>query len=123
MAAVKEPFSVNPNFANKHLYTPVIGHGETLYLAGRTSWNAPEPEDIKAATKFVLDGLEAELKNVGSSMEKVLKVVVYLRDIEDYDGMNAMYEGRFGAVPPARTTVEAKLPRKSIVGVDITAYR
>ncbi len=119
----KEPFSVNPKFPNAHIYTPAVALENLLFLAGKTSWNAPDPEDIRGATKFVLDNIEAELKHAGSSMEQVLKVVVYLRDISDYDAMNEVYVGRFGANPPARTTVESKLPRNSIVGIDVTAYR
>jgi enamine deaminase RidA (YjgF/YER057c/UK114 family) len=41
----------------------------------------------------------------------------------DYDAVNEIYIGRFGTQPPARTTVEAKLPRNSLVGIDVTAYR
>ena len=53
--------------------------------------------DIKAHTKHVLDEIEKRLLSVGSSMEKVLKVNVYLNDLKDYAGMNEAYLGRFGA--------------------------
>ncbi len=90
--------------------------------SGKTSWIAPEPENVAAATTYLLDQVEKELLHAGSSMEKVLKVVVYLRDINDYVAMNEAYVGRFGKNPPARTTIEAKLPRNSVVGFDVTAY-
>jgi enamine deaminase RidA (YjgF/YER057c/UK114 family) len=56
-------------------------------------------------TKAVLDKIEEELKKAGSSMDKVLKVNVYLHDLRDYDAMNEAYRGRFGDNPPVRTTV------------------
>jgi enamine deaminase RidA (YjgF/YER057c/UK114 family) len=114
--------SASPSFNNAHIYTPAVQYENLLFLAGKTSWAASEPEDIRIATKFVLDGIEKELKHAGSSMEKVLKAVVYLRSMDDYDAMNEIYVGRFGAKPPARTTLQSGLPRNSIVGIDVTAY-
>ena len=61
--------------------------------------------DIRAHTARVLDLMEESLKSAGSSMDKVLKVTVYLTDMKDYDGMNETYLGRFGPEPPVRTTV------------------
>jgi enamine deaminase RidA (YjgF/YER057c/UK114 family) len=40
-------------------------------------------------------------------MEKVLKCNVYLNGLKDYDGMNEVFRGRFGAEPPVRTTIGA----------------
>ena len=63
--------------------------------------------DIKAHTKFVLDELKKSLERAGSSMEKVLKVNVYLNDLKDYDGMNEVFRGSFGPEPGVRTTIAA----------------
>ncbi len=114
--------AINPNHANAAIYTPAVVFGNTVYLAGKTSWIAPKPENVRAATSYLLDEVEKELLHAGSSMEKVLKVVVYLRDMNDYAAMNEAYVGRFGSNPPARTTLETKLPRNSVVGFDVTAY-
>ena len=74
-------------------------------------------------TKSVLDQLEAELTKAGSSMDKVLKVNVYLHDLEDYAGMNEIFRGRFGPNPPVRTTIAAYggIPGKSLVEIDCIA--
>ena len=59
------------------------------------------------------------------SMEKVLKVSVFLNDIEDYKGMNDVYQGRFGKNPPVRTTVavaKGGVPGNSLVEMDCIAY-
>jgi 2-iminobutanoate/2-iminopropanoate deaminase len=53
------------------------------------------PGDIKVHTTAVLDKIEEELKKAGSSMDKVLKVNVYLHDRRDYDEMSEAYRGRF----------------------------
>ena len=72
-----------------------------------------------------LPALEEELIKAGSSMEKVLKVNVYLNDIADYKGMNEAYKGRFGNQPPVRTTVavaKGGVPGDSLVEMDCIAY-
>lgn len=95
-------------------------HNGLVYIAGK---GYHEPGDITLHTTKVLDAVEAELKKAGSSMDKVLKVNVYLADLADYDGMNAAYRGRFGANPPVRTTVATYggVPGKSLVEIDCIA--
>jgi 2-iminobutanoate/2-iminopropanoate deaminase len=79
--------------------------------------------DIKAQTTRVLEQIEESLKVAGSSMDKVLKVNVYLSDMKDYAGMNEAYIGRFGPEPPVRTTVAvAAIPDRSLVEIDCIAY-
>ena len=91
-----------------------------VFVAGKGEHG---PGDIAVHTKSVLDQLEAELKKAGSSMEKVLKVNVYLHDMRDFEGMNAVYRGRFGAKPPVRTTIAAfgGIPGQSLVEMDCIA--
>ena len=57
-------------------------------------------------------------------MDKVLKVNVYLSDLKDYDAMNKVYEGRWGDIPPVRTTVAPAggIPGNSLVEIDCIAY-
>ena len=73
--------------------------GGLVYIAGK---GAHFQGDIKSHTDHVLKELEKELAKAGSSMEKVLKVNVYLNDIADYKGMNDVFRGRFGKNPPVR---------------------
>ena len=67
--------------------------------------------------------LEKELVKHGSSMDKVLKVNVYLHDLNDYHAMNKVYRGRFGDHPPVRTTVATYggVPGNSLVEIDCIA--
>ncbi|RMG27406.1 MAG: RidA family protein [Bacteroidetes bacterium] len=102
------------------LFSSAIVYGDLLFLAGK---GAHFEGDIKAHTKHVLDALEKELIKHGSSMEKVLKVNVYLHDLADYHAMNEMYRGRFGEKPPVRTTVATYggVPGDSLVEIDCIA--
>jgi 2-iminobutanoate/2-iminopropanoate deaminase len=121
--ATREFFSATNPSPNAPIYTPAVAFGNLVFLAGKTSWNAPDPTDIKSCVKHVLDEIEKELVNAGSSMEQVLKVTVYLRNIDDWAELNEVYVGRFGANPPARTTVAAILPKESRVEIDVIAHR
>lgn len=103
------------------LFSGAVKHGNTLYIAGKGAHVAPF--EIKAHTEIVLQELEKELKRNGSSMEKVLKVNVYLADLADYKGMNEVFRGRFGKNPPVRTTVATYggVPGNSLVEMDCIA--
>lgn len=109
------------NFQDVPLFSGHVKHGGLVYIAGK---GAHFDGDIKAHTDHVLKELEAELKKAGSSMDKVLKVNVYLNDIADYTAMNEVYKGRFGKNPPVRTTVavaKGGVPGDSLVEIDCIA--
>jgi 2-iminobutanoate/2-iminopropanoate deaminase len=106
----------------KPLFSGIVTFGDLVFIAGV---GAHVEGDIKSHTKIVLDELEARLKEGGSSMEKVLKVNVYLNDLKDYKAMNEVFLGRFGAEPPVRTTIAAAggIPGNSLVEIDCIAHR
>lgn len=103
------------------LFNGAVSYGNLLFIAGK---GAHYPGDIKEHTKTVLDEIERELKNAGSSMDKVLKCNVYLHDLKDYAQMNEVFKGRFGDEPPVRTTIAAAggIPGNSLVEIDVIAY-
>ena len=103
------------------LFSPAVTYGNLLFISGI---GAHFEGDIKAHTKHVLDEVEKKLVAAGSSMEKVLKVNVYLNDLKDYAGMNEMFLGRFGPDPGVRTTIAAAggIPGNSLVEIDCIAY-
>jgi 2-iminobutanoate/2-iminopropanoate deaminase len=102
------------------LFSSAVSLGNLLFLSGV---GAHFEGDIKAHTKHVLDEIQKQLEACGSSMDKVLKAQVYLADLKDYQGMNEVFKGRFGAEPPVRTTVSvAGVPGKSLVEIDVIAY-
>jgi 2-iminobutanoate/2-iminopropanoate deaminase len=110
-------------FQNVPLFSGHTKFGNLIFIAGKGAHVAPF--EIKAHTEIVLKALEEELKLAGSSMEKVLKVNVYLNDIADFQGMNEVFKGRFGSMPPVRTTVavaKGGVPGDSLVEMDCIAY-
>jgi 2-iminobutanoate/2-iminopropanoate deaminase len=97
--------------------------GNMVFIAGVGAH--VEPFEIKAHTEIVLKELEKQLIKAGSSMEKVLKVSVFLDDIANWAPMNEVYAGRFGKNPPVRTTVavaKGGVPGNSLVEMDCIAY-
>jgi reactive intermediate/imine deaminase len=75
---------------------------------------------IDVQTEQALENLRAVLAEAGAGMEDVLKVTVFLDDIDDFDEMNATYETFFEDEPPARSAVAVhELPKG--VGVEIEA--
>jgi 2-iminobutanoate/2-iminopropanoate deaminase len=104
------------------LYSLELSVGNLVFVSGKGA-GVDAKDDIKAQTKRVLDLIEESLKTAGSSMDKVLKVNVYLADMKDYAGMNEAYLGRFGSDPPVRTTVAiSSLPDRSLVEIDCIAH-
>lgn len=110
-------------FQDVPLFSSSTKLGNMIFLAGIGAH--VEPFEIKAHTEIVLKEMEKQLIKAGSSMEKVLKVSVFLNDIEDYKGLNEVYKGRFGKNPPVRTTVavaKGGVPGNSLVEMDCIAY-
>lgn len=103
------------------LFSSAVSYGNLLFLAGV---GAHFKGTVEEHTKHVLDELEKTLLAAGSSMEKVLKVNVYLNDINDWARMNTVYAGRWGSIPPVRTTVAPAggIPGNSLVEIDLIAY-
>ncbi|MEO6912348.1 MAG: RidA family protein [Edaphobacter sp.] len=108
--------------AKKPLFSSAVSYNGMLFLAGV---GAHFKGTVQEHTKHVLDELEKNLINAGSSMDKVLRVNVYLNDLKDYDAMNSVYAtGNWGMVPPVRTTIAAAggIPGNSLVEIDCIAF-
>ena len=78
--------------------------------------------DTAVQTERVLQNLKAVLEACGSSLERVVKTTVYLKDMGQFARMNEVYSRYFGEKPPARATVEvARLPKDVMVEIDCIA--
>lgn len=119
-AAQKEAFNVQ-TLDDVPLFSGSTKLGNLVFVAGK---GYHKEGDIRVHTDEVLKELERELIKAGSSMEKVLKVSVFLHDLNDYKAMNEVYKGRFGSKPPVRTTVAVYggVPGDSLVEMDCIAY-
>jgi enamine deaminase RidA (YjgF/YER057c/UK114 family) len=105
------------------LYSPELSFGNLVFVSGKGA-GKDFKGDIKAHTARVLELIEESLKIAGSSMEKVLKVNVYLTDMNNFGGMNEVYVNRFGPEPPVRTTVAVvAIPDGSLVEIDCVAFK
>jgi 2-iminobutanoate/2-iminopropanoate deaminase len=78
--------------------------------------------DVSAQTDRVLKNLAAILRASGSSLEKVLRCTVFLKNMGEFAAMNEVYGRYFKQSPPARSTVEvARLPKDVLVEIDVIA--
>ena len=78
--------------------------------------------DVAVQTERVLKNLEAVLGAAGSSLDRVVRTTVYLKDLANFARMNEVYARFFTVAPPARSTVEvARLPRDVQVEIDVIA--
>ncbi|HET6948640.1 MAG TPA: Rid family detoxifying hydrolase [bacterium] len=79
-------------------------------------------QDIKTQTRRALDNIQAILAAAGSSLDRVVKCTVFLKDMNDFGPMNEEYGSYFKELPPARSTFQvAKLPRDALVEIEAIA--
>lgn len=79
-------------------------------------------QDIKTQTRRVMENVKAILEGAGTSLGKVVKCTVFLKDMNDFGPMSEEYGSYFKELPPARTTVQAaKLPRDALIEIDVIA--
>ncbi len=107
-------------------YSQAIRAGGLLYLAGQIALDPSTGQflggDIKTQTRRVLQNLSAVLEAAGSSMDRVVKTTVFLKDMNDFGPMNEEYGSFFKELPPARSTVQAaRLPRDGLVEIEVIA--
>ncbi len=96
-----------------------VRHGDTVYTMGHVA--RTRDGDIRAQTKDVLERIDATLAEMGTDKSKLLSVTIYLSDISNFAGMNAVWDAWVdGPNAPARTTVEARLAAPELL-VEMTA--
>jgi 2-iminobutanoate/2-iminopropanoate deaminase len=77
---------------------------------------------ITAQTRQVLENLKAVLEAGGSSLDRVVKATVFLKNMADFAAMNDVYAQYLGSAKPARSTVAvAELPRGALIEIDLVA--
>jgi 2-iminobutanoate/2-iminopropanoate deaminase len=98
----------------------VVGH--MLYTSGQIALRPDgslEEGDVTAQTKQVMANLSAIIQQAGGQLNKVVKTTVFLKNLDDFAAMNAIYGEVFGMHTPARSTVQvAKLPRDVLVEIE-----
>jgi len=110
-------------------YAQGVRVGNLIYTAGQGALDPITgqvvPGGIKEQTERTLENLKAILEAGGSSLGQVVKATVFLKDMNDFAAMNAVYASYFEAdsdTLPARTTVEvSRLPRNLLVEIEMVA--
>jgi len=107
-------------------YEQAIRVGGFLFTAGQIPLDPKTGNlvegGIAAQTRRVLENLKAVLEASGSSMDRVVKATVYLKNMGDFGAMNEIYGEYLGKAKPARSTVAvAELPRGALVEIDLVA--
>ncbi|MCS7111295.1 MAG: RidA family protein [Ignisphaera sp.] len=98
-----------------------------LFISGQIpldpKTNSIAEGDFKERVRRVLENIRAIVEAAGGSLENVVKVTVYLKDISRFSEFNEVYERFFSNSPPARSVVGvAELPRNAELEVDATAW-
>jgi 2-iminobutanoate/2-iminopropanoate deaminase len=107
-------------------YSQAVRGGQLIFVSGQLSLDPATQKiidgDIRQQTERVLHNIAEILEAGGSSMSKVVRCVVYLKNMSDFEAMNDVYGRIFDAPRPARTAVEvARLPKDSLVCIEATA--
>lgn len=107
-------------------YSPGIRWENLVFTSGQIGL---DPENGKLVSGGVADETRQTLKNLNavleaanSSLNNVLKITVYLKDIEDYAVVNKVYADFFNERPPSRSVVEGALPAHALVEMDAIAF-
>ena len=94
-------------------YSQAVMVGDFLFVAGQVPLDPKTQKlvegGIEAQARQALENVKAIVEAAGSSLEKVVKVTIFLKDMEDFRKMNNVYCTYFTKDPPARTTVQAQL--------------
>lgn len=120
ISTTKAPGAIGP-------YSQGIDAGALIFTSGQLPINPETGElltDIKEATKQSLLNVSAILEEAGSSLDKVIKTTVFLKDINDFVAMNEVYATFFKGDCPARSAVQvAKLPKDAVIEIEVIASK
>jgi 2-iminobutanoate/2-iminopropanoate deaminase len=115
----KAPAAIGP-------YSQAVIYNGIAYLSGQIPLDPQTGQlvegGIEAQTERVLENLEGLLAACGSNLDMVLKVGIFVKDMNDFAKVNEIYGRYFHTNPPARATVEvARLPKNVLVEMDAIA--
>jgi 2-iminobutanoate/2-iminopropanoate deaminase len=107
-------------------YSQAIRANGFVFVSGQVAIDPANQQviagDVAAQTERVLQNLTGILKAAGSSLDKVVRSTVFLKNMGDFAAMNEVYGKHFSTTPPARSTVEvARLPKDVLVEIDVIA--
>lgn len=119
IAAPEAPPALGP-------YSHAVAAGELIFLSGQGPFN-PDGSGVtrgslEEETRLTFSNIQAVLQAAGSSLADVVKVTVYLKDMDQFASFNALYKEYFPENCPARTCIQAgRLPLDIQVEIDVVA--
>jgi 2-iminobutanoate/2-iminopropanoate deaminase len=120
IATTKAPAAIGP-------YSQAVKLGNMVYTSGMIPL-VPETMQIaeggvQQQTRQVLENLKELLESTGSSLDKVIKTTVFIKDMNEFPRINDIYAEYFSSKQPARSCVEvARLPKDVLVEIEVIAY-
>ena len=122
----REPIKTSNAPAALGPYSQAIKVGDFVYTSGQVAIDPATGEfiggGIAEQTDRVLKNVSAVLEAAGSSLDQVVKTLVFLADMDDFAAMNDVYGKFFPGAPPARSTVQAaRLPKDARVEIEAVA--
>jgi 2-iminobutanoate/2-iminopropanoate deaminase len=107
-------------------YSQGVKVGNLIFVSGQGGVDPKTGKvakgDIRNQTKKALENIRAILKTVGLTLDNVVKVTVFLRDLKFFSEMNEVYKEYFKDNLPARTTIQAIPPGDLDVEIEVIAY-
>ena len=114
----KAPQAIGP-------YSQAVSIGNLVFTSGQIPLNPVDgsiPADVQAQTRQSLENVKAILTEAGTSMDKVVKATVFIKDMNDFGKINEVYAQYFQTNCPARSCVEvARLPKDVLVEIEVIA--
>ena len=108
-------------------YSAGVRFGDLIFVSGQipTDANGALPEGIEAQTRQSIENVRTVLENAGSDLRHVVKTTVFLKNMDDFAAVNAIYAEYFdGDVKPARSCVQAaKLPKDMPLEIEAIAVK
>ncbi len=116
----KAPKAIGP-------YSQAVKVGSWLFISGQIPIDPASGElikgDIDEQTECVLHNINAILEEAGCSLSDVVKTTIFLKNLKDFEKVNAVYGKYFKEEPPARATVEvSSLPKDAGVEIETIAF-
>ena len=107
-------------------YSQAVQAGGFIFCSGQIALDPLtgklDDSDVESETIRVMENLKAVLEAEGSSLDRVVKTTIFLRDMSDFKRINSIYALYFNNLPPARSTVQvASLPKSVSVEIDCIA--
>lgn len=107
-------------------YSQAVQFGNLLFTSGQLGMH-PEtgefPATVEEQAKQSLQNVKAILEAAGSGMDQVIKATVFLKDMNDFAKVNAIYDQFFAQPYPARSAVEvARLPKDALIEIEVVAH-